>query len=534
MGVVGTTTSAAGGDLVGHEMPEAPDGNEPKIPPSLPVLPLRDHVIFPRMVVPLQAAAGPEAELVDLALARDRMVALVAARAPEKDHLLPDDVYTRGTAAVILKMMKLPDDSRRLLVQGVARIELESFAKLEPYMIARVRVLEESGEESDETEALKRGLLSIFHEIVDQSPHLPEEVYVYALNADNIGTLADLVATNLNLEVGDRQAVLEELNVVERLRRVRELASKELEIIKIGSKIQSEAKQEIDKSQREYFLRQQLKAIQKELGEGEDGEVEIRELQERIEKAKMPEAAHAAAMRELRRLERMHPSSAEYTTSRTYLDWLVDMPWSVSSEDSIDLERAQKILDEDHYDLDKVKDRILEYLAVRKLKEDMKGPILCFVGPPGTGKTSVGRSIARAMGRKFVRISLGGVRDEAEIRGHRRTYVGALPGRIIQGIKNAGTNNPVFMLDEVDKLGADFRGDPSSALLEVLDPEQNFSFSDHYLDVPFDLSKVFFISTANILETIPPALRDRMEVLTLPGYTDEEKIHIARQFLIPR
>ena len=515
-------------------MPDAPQGDEHRIPAALPILPLQEQVIYPQMVAPLQVSAGPESDLVDVALAGEKMIGLVAAKTAKGEGLLPDDLYERGTAALILRMMKLPDESRRLLVQGVARIELGDFAKLEPYMIAKVTRLQETEEKSEELEALRRQLLNMFREIVEQAPHLPEEAYVSALNVDSIGTLADLVAANLNLELPDRQAILEELDVGKRLRRVSELASKELEIVRIGSKIQSEAKTEIDKAQREYILRQQLKAIQKELGEGEEGEAEIEELRKRVDAAHMPEAAHAAATREVDRLSRMHPSSAEYTTARTYVDWLLDMPWSVATEDAIDLHHAQKVLDEDHYDLEKVKNRIVEYLAVRKLKADMKGPILCFVGPPGTGKTSVGRSIARAMGRKFIRISLGGVRDEAEIRGHRRTYVGALPGRIIQGIKNAGTNNPVFMLDEVDKLGADFRGDPSAALLEVLDPEQNYSFSDHYLDVPFDLSKVFFICTANILDTIPPALQDRMETLTLPGYTDEEKIRIAQQFLIPR
>jgi ATP-dependent Lon protease len=515
-------------------MPDGPQGDEHRIPAALPILPLQEQVIYPQMVAPLQVSAGAESDLVDVALAGEKMIGLVAAKTAKSEGLLPDDLFKRGTAALILRMMKLPDESRRLLVQGIGRIELGDFAKLDPYMIAKVTPLQETEEKSEELEALRRQLLNMFREIVEQAPHLPEEAYVSALNVDSIGTLADLVAANLNLDLADRQAILEELDVGKRLRRVSELASKELEIVRIGSKIQSEAKTEIDKAQREYILRQQLKAIQKELGEGEEGEAEIEELRKRVEAAHMPEAAQAAATREVDRLSRMHPSSAEYTTARTYVDWLLDMPWSISTEDAIDLGHAQKVLDEDHFDLEKVKDRIVEYLAVRKLKADMKGPILCFVGPPGTGKTSVGRSIARAMGRKFIRISLGGVRDEAEIRGHRRTYVGALPGRIIQGIKNAGTSNPVFMLDEVDKLGADFRGDPTAALLEVLDPEQNYSFSDHYLDVPFDLSKVFFICTANILDTVPPALQDRMETLTLPGYTEEEKIHIAQQFLIPR
>jgi len=512
------------------------DDDGVEVPQALPALPLRRNVVYPQMIFPLEAAAGPEAALIDAALAEQGIIALVAAQDPKSDRPGPDDLYKLGTATKIFRMMKMPDGSRRVLCQGISRIEVTEWAQTEPFLIARVRVIEEPDEPDDDEQldAYRQGLLRIFDNIVDESPALPDEVKIHALNVERAGSLADLVAANLNLELSERQEILELIDPLPRVRRVTELASRELERLRIGSRIEEEAQEEMTKAQREYYLRQQLRAIQKELGEGEGPEAEIEELRERIEAAKMPEAAQAAALREVDRLSRMPSASAEYTTARTYVDWLLDVPWSVSSEDSIDIPEAQRILDDDHYDLDKVKDRIVEYLAVRKLKDDMRGPILCFVGPPGTGKTSLGQSIARAMGRRFVRISLGGVRDEAEIRGHRRTYVGALPGRIIQSIKNSGTNNPIFMLDEIDKLGADFRGDPSAALLEVLDPEQNHAFSDHYLDVPFDLSRVIFICTANVLDTIPPALRDRMETLPLPGYTDAEKIQIARQFLIPR
>ena len=506
------------------------------VPETVPTLPLRRHVVYPQMIFPLEASPGAEAALIDTALAQQGIICLVATKNAEAERPKPEELYSRGTATKIFRMMKLPDDSRRVLCQGISRVQILGFTETDPFLVARVRAIEEPEEkEGDEQlEAYRQGLLRIFSQIVDESPQLPEEVKVHAVNVERAGSLADLVAANINIDLRERQEILELVDPLARLRRVTELASRDLERLKLGSRIEEEAHEEMTKAQREYYLRQQLRAIQKELGETEGPEAEVEELRERIEAAKMPEAAHAGATRELNRLARMHTASAEYTTARTYLDWLLDMPWSVSSEDSIDVAEAQEILDDDHYDLDKVKDRILEYLAVRKLKDDVKGPILCFVGPPGTGKTSLGQSIARAMGRKFARVSLGGVRDEAEIRGHRRTYVGALPGRIIQGIRNCGTSNPIFMLDEIDKLGADFRGDPSAALLEVLDPEQNYSFSDHYLDVPFDLSRVIFICTANVLDTVPPALQDRMETLSLPGYTEAEKIQIARRFLIPR
>jgi ATP-dependent Lon protease len=431
-------------------------------------------------------------------------------------------------------MLKMPDGTQRLLIQGLARMRIVEFTQREPYFRARIERLNDRNAEGMEVQALSVNIKGLFKKYMEMSPHLPQELAVVVHNVEDAGSLADLVAANLNVKTPEKQEILETLDVRARLEKVLKLLSQQVQILELGSKIQSEVKDQMEKVQREYYLREQLKAIQRELGETDERTAEIQELRERIEKANLPEEAKAVAERELDRLAKMPPAAAEYTVSRTYLDWILDLPWSISTQDNLDIDRARRILDQDHYDLEKVKKRILEYLAVRKLKPDAKGPILCFVGPPGTGKTSLGRSIARALGRKFVRLSLGGVRDEAEIRGHRRTYVGALPGRIIQGLRKAGSNNPVFMLDEVDKLGMDFRGDPSSALLEVLDPEQNHSFSDHYLEVPFDLSRVMFITTANVLETIPSPLRDRMEVLDLPGYTLEEKVMIAKKYLIPR
>jgi ATP-dependent Lon protease len=439
-----------------------------------------------------------------------------------------------GTAAYILKMLKMPNNSIRLLIQGTSRIRVDGFTQQEPFLRARVKALADEGDKDTATQALMSGVKGIFQKFVEMAPNLPAELAIMAMNVEEPGILADLIASTLNLTLEDKQAILETLGVRARLEKVNLLLNKELSVLEMGSKIQSQVREGMDKSQKEYFLREQLKAIQKELGDKDERTLEIEELRERIAKSKLPPEAMKEAERELDRLAKMPPSAAEYTVARTYLDWLIEIPWAVATEDNLDIRQAQKVLDEDHYDLEKVKKRILEYLSVRKLKADMKGPILCFVGPPGTGKTSVGKSIAKALGRKFIRMSLGGVRDEAEVRGHRRTYVGALPGRIIQGIRKAGSNNPVFMLDEIDKLGMDFRGDPSSALLEVLDPEQNFSFSDHYLEVPFDLSKVMFITTANILDPIPAPLRDRMEVLDLPGYTEEEKLRIAKDYLVPK
>jgi len=505
-----------------------------QIPEELPILPSGDTVIYPSMIVPLATDDQRVVKLIDDAIAGDKMVAIFAQR-PGVEQPSPKNLYSVGAAAVIAKMFKMPDGSIRAFLQGLERIRLKKLTQREPYLKGKVEVIKAQGaERTTELEALMRNLVGLFQKAVSLAPNLPQELGIAAMNITDAGALADFVAAHINMSLEDRQELLEMLDATERIKRVTAHINRELEILELGTKIQSQMKQEIDKSQREFYLREQLKAIQKELGEVDERTVEINELREKIAQAQLSPEAQKEAERELDRLAKMPPAAAEYTVSRTYLDWLINLPWAKSTEDNLDVAQAQRVLDEDHYDLDKVKQRVLEYLAVRKLKKDMKGPILCFVGPPGTGKTSVGQSIARALGRKFVRLSLGGIRDEAEIRGHRRTYVGALPGRIIQQIRRAESNNPVFMLDEVDKIGMDFRGDPAAALLEVLDPEQNFAFSDHYVDVPFDLSKVMFITTANIVDPIPPALRDRMEVLELPGYTDLEKLRIATQFLIPR
>ena len=439
-----------------------------------------------------------------------------------------------GTSALILKMAKSQDNRTQLLVQGLSRFRIKAFEDGKPYLVARVESIKDVEKEDKETEALMSNIISQFERIVELSPGLPPEIAQMAKTIQEPGTLADMIASTINSNPEEKQVVLEMVDVKKRLKEVTRLVNHQLDILELGDKIQSQVKGDMDKSQREYYLRQQLKAIKEELGEKDEAGVEIDEYRAKIDEKNLPEEARKEAERELDRLSRMHPSSAEYTVASTYLDWITALPWHDSTQDNLDIKKARKILDDDHFGLEKPKRRIIEYLAVRKLKPESKGPILCFAGPPGTGKTSLGHSIARALGRKFHRISLGGVRDEAEIRGHRRTYVGALPGRIIQGLRRAESNNPVFMLDEIDKVGSDFRGDPSSALLEVLDPEQNFSFGDHYLDVPFDLSKVMFITTANILDTIPPALRDRMEVLMLHGYTLDEKIKIANRYLIPR
>jgi len=517
---------------VGENLPETGEGV--RIPNELPVLPLKDTIVYPFMIVPLAVGRPKSVKLVDEVIVKDKLLALVAQREKEEGDPRPSQLYEVGTAASILRFMRLPDDTMRILVQGLARIRITHYTKTDPYLVAKVERLESVVEDSVELQALTRNASSQFQAMVSMLPQFPEEMKVVAAQIDDPSRLADVIAANLNISTEEKQKLLETLNVKERLERVTRLLARDVEVLELGQKIQTQVKNEIDKGQREYFLRQQLKAIQEELGEGDERQREIKEIKEKLEAAKLPAEAKKEAERELDRLAKMPPQASEYSVSRTYLDWLCELPWSKSTRDRLDIRLAESILNEDHYDLEKVKERILEHLAVLKLKPGMKGPILCFVGPPGTGKTSVGRSIARALGRKFIRLSLGGVRDEAEIRGHRRTYVGALPGRIIQGIRKAGSNNPVMMLDEIDKLGQDFRGDPSSALLEVLDPEQNYSFSDHYLEVPFDLSKVMFITTANILDTIPPALLDRMEVLELPGYTSEEKVHIAKKFLIPK
>ena len=501
---------------------------------DLPVLPLKEVVLYPKMVLPLMVGDKNSIRLIDDALVKDKTIAMVATKEGEVEEVKPETLFGIGTSAVILKMVKISEDLVRLLVQGVNRIQIEGYVQTTPYLRANATVLEDKGKRNMEIDALIVSIKGLFQKALELAPHLPSEVGVIVMNIDDPSTLADLIASNLNITVVEKQGVLEALDIKARLEKVYQLLNKEFQILELGSKIQNQLKSEMDKTQRDYYLREQLKAIQKELGETDERTVEIEELRQKIKEVKMTGEVEKEANKELDRLARIPPAAAEYTVARTYIDWLIEIPWSKSTEDNLDISVAQKVLDEDHYDLEKVKKRILEYLAVRKLKSDMKGPILCFVGPPGTGKTSLGKSIARALGRKFIRISLGGIRDEAEIRGHRRTYVGALPGRIIQGIRKCGFKNPVFMLDEVDKLGMDFRGDPSSALLEVLDPEQNYSFSDHYLEVPFDLSRVMFITTANILDPIPPALKDRMEVLDLTGYTDDEKLMITRKYLIPR
>jgi ATP-dependent Lon protease len=506
-----------------------------KIPDILPILPLFNVLVFPKMMFPMEIFGEQAMTLVDEAMARDRLIGLVMSKkTPLETKQAPEDFHTIGTSCVILKMAKISDNKAQLLVQGINRFRITSFIEGKPYIQARIANLEDEEIKDLEVEALTANLVSLFDRIVKLSPFLPQEFGAMAKAITLPGILADMIASIINATIEEKQRILETLNVKDRLKQATKLVNHQVEILELGSKIQSQVKSDMDKSQREYYLRQQLKAIQQELGEVDESKVEIEEYREKIEKGNLPQEAKKEAMRELDRLARMHPSSAEYTVASTYLDWITALPWKNGTEDNLDTRKARKVLDEDHYGLEKAKKRIIEYLAVRRLKPDSKGPILCFAGPPGTGKTSLGHSIARALGRKFIRIALGGVRDEAEIRGHRRTYIGALPGRIIQGIRRAESNNPVFMLDEIDKLGSDFRGDPSSALLEVLDPEQNFSFTDHYLDVAFDLSHVMFITTANMLETIPPALRDRLEVIELLGYTLDEKIKIAERYLIPR
>jgi ATP-dependent Lon protease len=505
------------------------------MPELLPILPLYDAALFPKMVLPLVVMQAESIQLIDEAMSKDRIIGLLVSN--KQENVRPDpegDLATVGCSALILKMAKSEDNKAQLLVQGLNRFKVKAFVEAEPYLQARVVHLVDDHPKSDEIEALMANVIKQFTRIVELSPGLPQEIGAMANSIKEPGTLADMVTSTINSTTEEKQAVLEKLDVIKRLKKVTQLVNHQLDILELGHKIQNQVKGDMDKRQREYYLRQQLKAIKEELGETDEASVEVDEYRAKIEEGNLPEEAVKEAERELERLAKMHPSSAEYTVASTYLDWLTELPWNETTEDNLDIKKARKVLDDDHFGLEKAKKRIIEYLAVRKLKPDSKGPILCFAGPPGTGKTSLGNSIARALGRNFYRISLGGVRDEAEIRGHRRTYVGALPGRIIQGIRRAGSNNPVFMLDEIDKVGSDFRGDPSSALLEVLDPEQNFSFSDHYLDVPFDLSKVMFICTANVLDSIPSALLDRMEVLQLLGYTEDEKVKIANRYLIPR
>jgi len=507
------------------------------IPPELPVLPLRDTVLFPNSFMPLAVARESSVRLIEEAIADDRLVGVFTQLEPGTENPKQDDLYQVGTATHIHKMFKLPDGTLRLIVQGQARLQLDEVLETEPYIRARVRQADEQTNADDhlEIDALQRNIKNNFQQVVSLSPLLSDDLQALAGNITEPGKLADFIASSLTtIQTSTKQEVLGTLDVRERMETLNRTLIKELEVLELGSKIQSEVQSEVGKSQREYLLREQMKAIQKELGETDDQAKEIEELREKIEAVGMPESVQKEALRELDRLSRMPVSAAEYTVSRTYLDWLVALPWAVRTEETIDLPRNKQVLDDDHSGLEKAKDRILEYLAVRKLNPSVKGPILCFVGPPGVGKTSLAKSIARSLDRKFVRVSLGGMRDEAEIRGHRRTYIGALPGQIMQGLRRAESKNPVFILDEIDKLGADFRGDPASALLEVLDPEQNNTFRDHYLDVPFDLSEVLFITTANVLDPIAPPLRDRMEVLELAGYTEDEKLQIATEHLVGR
>ncbi|MCP4909028.1 MAG: endopeptidase La, partial [bacterium] len=507
-----------------------------EIPPVLPVLPLKNTVLFPFLLSPLLVNTPRSQKLIDDVLLRsDRLMVCTAVTGEIDGSPGAGDVYRYGTVLRVVRMLKFRDGSYRLLVQGIARVHIDEFESEEPFLSARVHPLEDHLElESVEATALVRTVSQQFAALVSESARLSDELQVLAVNMEDPSHLADLVASNLDLAVEGKQAVLEETDVVERLKIVLAQLSKEGEVLQIEAEIKEKVQSEMGRTQRDYMLRQQLEAIRRELGESEEGDEGVQVLREKIEEAGLPEEASRQATRELERLGQTPSAAAEHSVIRGYLEWLADLPWSRESEDRLDVSRAREILDEDHFGLEKVKDRIVEYIAVLSLKRDLKGPILCFVGPPGTGKTSLGRSIARALGREFSRLSLGGVRDEAEIRGHRRTYVGALPGRVIQGLRKSGTRNPVMMLDEIDKVGSDFRGDPSSALLEVLDPEQNVDFVDHYLEVSFDLSQVLFVATANTMGPVPAALRDRMEVIELPGYTLEEKIEIATRFLVPR
>jgi ATP-dependent Lon protease len=505
-----------------------------EIPSTLPVLPLKETVIFPQSVSPLAIGQERSIRLVDDVLEGERMLALVAVEDSSVEVPGWDDLYEIGTAAIVHKMIRVPDGTLRILVQGVGRIRLTGRSQDEPYLLGEFEAVPDEIAETPELEALTRSVQGEFSRLISLVPYLPSELELAAANVDEPSALSHLVASTLRLKTAEKQALLEQADVAERLRDVLRILKRELEVVELGTKIQSQVQSELEKGQREYFLRQQLKAIQEELGEGDEQQAELNELREQVDQKDLPEDVRKAVERELSRLEKLPPAAAEYGVIRTYVDWILTLPWSETTEDNLDLGRARKILDEDHYDLDKVKERILEYLAVSKLKNDLSGPILCFVGPPGVGKTSLGQSIARTVGRKFARLSVGGVRDEAEIRGHRRTYIGAMPGTIIRSLRDAESKNPVVLIDEIDKMGADFRGDPASAMLEVLDPEQNSHFRDHYLDLPFDLSKVLFICTANQFETIPGPLLDRMDVIQLSGYTEDEKLGIARRYLMPK
>jgi ATP-dependent Lon protease len=521
---------------VAADSPAPPEPAIPRLkgPRELPVLPVRHTVLFPLAILPLSVGRERSVALLNDVMAGDRTIAVVAQRDGNAEDPRFPELYEVGTLGTVLRMVRFPDDRYSVLVQGVERVRLIEPVAEQPYLRARVEGLRETADESVETEALAKNVLEQFEKVVALAPAIPDEAVAAARTQSGAGQVADFIASLLELPAEDKQKLLETLDAKERLRLLTGILGRELQVLEVGAQIRDQVKESLDQHQREFLLRQQMETIRKELGEGDDGQREIGELKAKLEKAQLPADVQKEADRELARLSTIPPQAAEHTVARTYLEWLADMPWAVLTEDDLDLKHARVVLDEDHYGLEKIKERILEYLVVRRFKPDARTPILCFVGPPGTGKTSLGRSIARALGRKFVRQSLGGVRDEAEIRGHRRTYIGALPGQIVRGIRRAGSRNPLFMLDEVDKLGVDFHGDPSSALLEVLDPEQNNAFTDHYLDVPFDLSQVMFITTANILDTIPPPLRDRMEVIGLSGYTDFEKLEIARRHLIPK
>jgi ATP-dependent Lon protease len=521
--------SAAEETLIENE-----DGVEEPVENVMPILPLKETVVFPDSMIPLAIGQERSIRLVDEAVANDRPIALVTSREGDDEAQSADDLYSVGTAAVIHKMIRVPDGTLRILVQGLRRVRLTRVVQDDPYLVGEFEEQPDVITREKEIAALARNVETLFSRIIALVPYLPDELQLAATNAEDPSALANLIATTMRLKTSEKQELLEEADVEARLRQLTVILNRELELLELGTKIQSQVHSEMEKSQREYFLRSQLKAIQEELGEGDEQQAEIAELRAQIEDANLPEEAEKQARRELDRLAKLPSAAAEYGVIRTYLEWILSLPWNATTEDDLDLENGRKILDEDHYDLEKVKERIIEHLAVSKLKHDLSGPILCFVGPPGVGKTSLGQSIARALGRRFVRISVGGVRDEAEIRGHRRTYIGAMPGTIIRALRDAGTKNPVFMIDEIDKMGSDWRGDPSSAMLEVLDPAQNSSFRDHYLDLPFDLSRILFICTGNQLETIPPPLLDRMEVIRLSGYTEEEKLGIAKRYLVPK
>ncbi len=504
------------------------------LPERVGVLPLRDTVTFPDMLIPLNVGQERSVELINDVLRGDRSIVMVASRNPDVENPGPEDLYSVGVLGVVARMIRLPDGTLRVLVQGGQRVRIARWLATEPYLVAEITEAPDVVRQSNELTALMRNVQQTFTNIVGQVPYLPEELQIMVANVEDPSALTHLIASSLRLKTEEKQALLEELDVAKRLRRLSEILARELEVVAIGSKIQSQVQSELEKGQREYVLRQQLKAIQDELGEGDEVQAEATELREQLAAIELPEEVRKQVDRELGRLERLQPAMAEYGVVRNYLEWIASLPWDTSTEDNLDLAHARAVLDQDHYDIEQVKDRILEFLAVRSLKPDARGSILMFVGPPGVGKTSLGRSMARALGRKFERISVGGVRDEAEIRGHRRTYIGAMPGVIIRALRDAGARNPLFMIDEIDKMGADFRGDPSSAMLEVLDPEQNHSFRDHYLDLPFDLSAAIFVTTANTLDTIPGPLRDRMEMIQLAGYTEAEKLEIATRYLVPR